>query len=181
MKKISSIEKEYISFIPKNIEKISLDLVSYYIDIAIDEIEDDIKDVDKEIKLNNREKICASIRNFFALLRTLEEVDYYDEDNKLLQELVILDNIYIRYFCMIRNVLNKENFKELFKLLSFLLKHYESNYNFIESKRELLEYSYKGYSCINYKDKDTILEVDEFFLHKIKEFSDKTCVKIKKI
>jgi len=119
---MNPIEKEYITHIPKITDYINLDELYVYIDYVIDNIDIDIKDLGKEIKLNNKDKLRATIRNFFILFFQEEETEFYDEDNKLLKELMILDNIYIRYFCMIRNIANANNSNELFKYVNALFK-----------------------------------------------------------
>ena len=64
---MNPIEKEYITHIPKITDYINLDELYVYIDYVIDNIDIDIKDLGKEIKLNNKDKLVFVRNNSMPL------------------------------------------------------------------------------------------------------------------
>lgn len=170
MKTITDIEEEYKNFDSKTTTVTNLEELNAYMEIIFGEIAENIRALKVDYDGNKKCKLLASIRNLFPMFFEEEEVGFYDEDNKCLDEILLLNLIYENYFKTILVNSNESNLREMIKLVDFLVLHYGKDIDYVESKRDNLEYRLKGYGCINCRDEDTYEAVSEFFSKKIKEF-----------
>jgi hypothetical protein len=181
MKKLSDIEEEYQSFESKITTVHNLDEFNAYINYIFSEIEENIYALQKDYIDNKRSKFFASIRNMFPMFFEEEEVLFYDRDNSYLDEILLTNLIYQNFFETLVLYSSENNVSSMIKLVDFLVLYYGRNIEYIEGKRDSLEYELKGYGCINYRDEDSFLAVLEFFEKKISELSSNNVEKIKKI
>lgn len=181
MKRVEDIEKEYEEYKLKSNYVISAEDFAAFIEIGIDEIDEQTAAILNEIKINCKDERNAKIRNLFFGLFRIEEEDYYGEDNKILEELLDFISKYKEYYRKLSSIVTKENFQELTRLVDFACEYYNKHIDYFEYKRDILEYSYKG---IMYSENrvNLIKEFDEFFTKKIAQYeSGKKVVKNKKI
>ena len=178
MKTITDIEEEYKSFEPKTTTVTNLKELEVYMEVIFGEIAENIRALKVDYDGNKKCKLLASIRNLFPMFFEEEEVEFYDEDNSCLDEILLLNLIYENYFKTILLYSDESNVGEMIKLVDFLVLHYGKDVEYVEGKRDNLEYRLKGYGCINYRDEDTYEAISEFFDKRIKEFDME---KVKKI
>ena len=182
MKTIEQIEEEYQKY-KKRAEYIKdYDGFLTYVEIGIDDLEEDIKNRLKEKSENLRWQLAGKIRNFFFFIFEQEEVELYDDDNQLIDELIALASFYIERFREIQERSSQENYEEFIKLIDFATDYYNQHFDYIESKRDGLELIYKGFQYYNYKYEDNREIFAKFFRQKINQISPTKAVeKSKKI
>lgn len=177
-KSIKQLEKDYLEFIPENKKIYKKEDMNYYIEAGIEDIEESIEDLKKQRLLNIKDQIEAKIRNFLFFLFEQEEVEYYDEDNELIKECINFSKIYLKVYQDISEIVDEENYQELYKLVEFSTIHYNENVEYLNDQRRNLEYQYQGiYYFSNHKD--TRDELIEFLQEKIKKYQKKKVVKQK--
>ena len=177
-KNIKQLEKEYLEFIPENKKIKEKEEMTCYIEVGIGDIEESIEDLKKQRLLNKKDEIEAKIRNFLFFLFEQEEVEYYEEDNELIDECIKFSKRYLKIYEEIREIIEEENYQELYKLVEFSTLHYNENVEFLNDQRKNLEYQYQGiYYCSNHED--TREELIEFLQEKIKKYQKKKVVKQK--
>lgn len=168
MKTIEELDEEYKIFKPKIQIKTKEDL-EIYIEVGLMDVGENLNSIKIDYNDNKKNKLITKLKNFF--LFTDDDTSFYDEDLKLLDEIVLLNLIYENYFQTILIYTDDDNCSELGKLLDFLTIYYEKNVQYVESKRDNLEYRQNGYSCINYRDEDYFMLVNQFFEKKLKEIT----------
>ena len=179
MKKIE-INEEYENYEIKSSHVTSLELFRNFIEIGLNEIDEQLSLVLKEINYNNRKKMIAKIKNFF-LRNYFYDLSIYDDDNNVLNELFCFLLGYKIYFYGVLEIGNLENFRELTRLIDFSCEYFSRHLAYFEAQRDMVEYQAKGiqYSPIH---ENRIKEFDEFFFEKIDGISSsKNIEKIKKI
>lgn len=182
MKTIEDIEKEYNDFeyIPKSIN--NLEELEVWTMVVFDDIDENLRVLGIDYRNNKTCKVIGTIRNLFLFVYEYEDVSFYDKDNKLVEEAYILNEMYKNYFKQIIHYSNEENYNEMFKFANFLVMYYKKDLDYIDGERNDLEYTQKGYGCVNNKDEDNSLVVHDFFIKKINEFKEvKGIEKVKKI
>lgn len=177
MKAITELEEEYEKFEIKSKHVNSLEEFLAFIIIGIDDTYEIEKDYKKEIKENKRWQLSAKIRNFFNFIFEEEEESFYDYDNQILDELTELITKYRNYFQRIIQIVNKDNYKELLKLVDFLCKYYGEEIDYYEYRRDELEMELKGLNFCNSRYEDNQEVIDEFAEKILKSF-EKTPEKI---
>lgn len=177
MKTITELKEEYEKFEIKSKHVNSLEEFLAFIIIGIDDTYEIEKDYKKEIKENKRWQLSAKIRNFFNFIFEEEEESFYDYDNQILDELTELITKYRNYFQRIIQIVNKDNYKELLKLVDFLCKYYGEEIDYYEYRRDELEMELKGLNFCNSRYEDNQEVIDEFAEKILKSF-EKTPEKI---
>lgn len=163
---VKDIKEEYKSFQSKiGFVATGADLVEY-IDIQVDDINEDLQEVGKEIDKSEFRKIISNLK---SKLLCSEDYEYFQLDYELMEEQFQLGRDYMEYFQLIQDRVDDSNYKELLRLSDFTLKHYLNNFNYIDDEREGLALYYRGINSVN-KQEDTRIPFDAFFLEKIKEF-----------
>lgn len=170
MKTIEDLETEYKNFETKSTDVNSLEKFLNFINIGIDdtyEIEGDYK---KERRENKFWQFSARIRNIFNFLFIEEETEFYDYDNKILDELTTLVLTYRTYYEKMIELSNQNNYLELVKLTDFLIHYYSQHIDYYEYRRNKLEMEIQGYSFYNSKYENNQEVVAEFVEKKLSEF-----------
>ena len=181
MKTIEDLEKEYGEYECRVDTITSLKEMEAFVLVLVDEIEENIKILNKDKRNNIDCKIAASIRNSLLIFET-EDLSFYDKDNLYVKEGCILSNMYITYYKRIIKNSNDYNFKEMGKLADFIMICYDKDLDYLYGQRDDLEYSRKGYGYIGNCDEDNSLVVCEFITDKINELSNiKGIEKVKKM
>lgn len=172
MKTIEDIEKEYNVFKRRIGTVKSVEELEGWIEVIFGDIIENIRVLRVDYKNNRMNKIVGYIRNLFPFIYETEDLSIYDKDNKLLEEAFWLNKIYENYFKQIIYYSNENNIKEMSKLTDFLSLYYEKDLDYIYGERADLEYTQKGYGCINNRDEDNSEVVHEFFINKLNELSE---------
>lgn len=182
MKTMEDIEKEYDEFECRQKPINSIEELESWIEVALGDIDENLRVLDIDSNGNRRCRIAGSIRNLLPFLYEYEDLSYYDKDDKLIKDARIINGMYADYFKQIIHYSNEDNYVEMFRFADFLVMYYEKDLDYIYAERDDLDYIKKGYSCVNYKDEDNSLLVHEFFSIKINEFKEsKGIEKVKKI
>lgn len=170
MKTIETIEKEYEEF--DNLYEVrSLEDLDAIIEQQILTISEDVVLIKKEYKSNRKDKFFANIRNKIPIIFEEEEIEFYDEELEYIVKLSCIAEMHVNQLESILLCSDEQNFKELTKLLSFMVYYYQKNSDYIDSQIDSLEYAYKGYSYVNNSEEDNFVVIDEFFRKKINEYS----------
>lgn len=182
MKTIEEIEKEYETFQIKSTNIDTLKKFIAFISDGIGTIDEEKRIIATELKTNKKMQLEAKIRNFFFFIFEEEDVDFYDEDNIILDEMLDFILTYEAYFLRIKELAAEDNFSELTRLVDFATKYYNENIDYLENKRDALEYIYKGISYYNMSQEDYREVFREFIEKKLAEFkTSKAVEKIKKL
>ena len=175
-----NLEEEFKNYkIKSDFIETSEDL-EIFLQVGIYNAKKSIKEMEKEKNINSKDKKIAQIKNIFNFLFVEEETSFYDEDNKIIEECISLALDYIIYFERMINLIKPDNTKELLKIVDFIVEYYNMNMDYLDSKRETLEYAYKGITFINSKYSDYRKEISDFFEKKINEYQTENSVEKKK-
>lgn len=167
---IEELEEEYNNF-ECRIDTINcLDELETYIKAIFCDINGNINTLKIDYRNNVRSKRMGYIRNLFPFIFEEEDLSLYDEDNKYIDELFLLNKIYENYFKQIVHHSNDDNYKEMIKLVDFLTICYDGNSEYVYSKRDEIEYRRKGVGYISNCD-DNSEAVYDFFTSKLLELS----------
>lgn len=167
MKTIEDIEEEYNVFKRRLGTIKSIEELEGWIEVIFGDIAENIRVLKVDYRNNRINKVAGYIRNLFPFIYETEDLSFYDEDNKLLEEAYLLNRIYENYFKKIIHYSNEDNINEMSKLTDFLILYYERDLDYIYGERADLEYAQKGYGCVNNRDEDNSEVVHEFFINKI--------------
>ena len=181
MKKIEEIEEEYNKYTsPTDFINTPEDLFMY-ITIGLEDNEENRKTLVKDYKNNHKFKLIDQAR-CLLFFGNRQELNFYDEDNKLIEDSISITDRQKDYFERISSIITKENYLELLKLVDFSTTYYNDNIDYLEMKRDSLEYAYKGICYSNSRYEDNREVFDEFMNKKIFELtSEKSVEKIKKV
>ncbi len=177
---IEIIKEEYRRFIPQNKNITSKEELLTYLQIGIDDIEESILGCKEEQRLNKKEQLHAKIRNFFFFLFEQEEIEYYDEDNELLQKSINFSKKYLKVYQEIVPIVTDDNFQELYKLVEFSTYYYNRNVDYLNDEARQLELSYQGIYFYS-NQKDTQEELFLFLKEELQKYNkEKNLAKVKK-
>ena len=175
MKSLEAIKKEYQTYEQKTKAVKNPEEFAAFSEIKKDDIEDDLADASKAIRANTRQayrmKLISYVIPFFA-----DDLEYYEEDNKLLQAAVEVASKWREYLTILQEGVEQENMKEWAKLLDFTIDYYDANVNYIESRRNDLELAFRGIDSFNPKFEDSRKSFDQFFTESISLLSPKKAV-----
>lgn len=149
MRKQTDLEKEFKGFKIKSTYINSVDKFKNFIETIESEIEEYLKNTRKEIKENKRWKFEVKIRNYFLAIFGESEIDVYDEDTDILNEIISIDEDYLDFYNRIINIVNENNFMELLKLAEFANMYYEIHIELLEKQREIIELELRGIHMIS--------------------------------
>ncbi len=144
MIKLEEVKEQYRCFEARNKFLKTLEDLSFMLDIKIDDLEEMLPIIRKTITANKRDKVGDSIRNIFALFLGLSDLEYYDEDNKLLEQANDLTLKWIEYYRILKNASDEVQVPELIRLMDFTSDYYDKNYDYLESRRKSLEFASLG-------------------------------------
>ena len=179
MKTLEEIQKEYQKYDQQSMKLSTPEDLDIYAEIIRDDMLDDITIARREQASNNRRlSVTRVISKLFPVYE--EEVEYYERDNKLLQEECLLGLEWRHYLEVLQKEVTPDNLREFGRLLDFSKDYYHSNANFLESKRDELELAFKGIMSFNGKFSDTREVFQQFFSQKISELTTKKDIQKKK-
>lgn len=170
MKTLKELEKEYNQYqIGENVIDNFEEFYAYLNDV-INNVSKNWEDAFNQITENNRWQRISKIRNLLPFLFIQEDTTFYDYDNSILVEAsdVFVHNL--EYFERMNNIVSRDNFVELNKLLNFLLDYYEENINYLNFKREKLNAQYKGTSIVEPEYDYNFELIDKFANKKLSSF-----------
>ena len=172
MKTIEQVEEEYSNFHSKSKDVTNLGEFNTYLEIGMDDCDERIKDLEREKRQNKLYELEGKFRNFFFFIFDEEDIDFYEEDNKLLDKFISLQKVYKDYFESVKFIARDYNYKELLKFVDFIVLHYNEQIDYIEYLRDSLEYKYKGVSFYNPNKENNNEVMIQFIYDKMKKFED---------
>ena len=159
---------EYSLFEVEDVESILE--VREYIQVFLDDCLDYLESFKSIIKRNNRQKKIAVLSNYFAFIIGYEFPEGYDEDNAVVKDEVKMCNDFKKIVKRLCDVLNKDNYKDIFKLMEFIRTKFLELYHYHERRRDAVELSFSGVGLYIPKDFD-MNEFHEFCDSEIKRIS----------
>ena len=141
--------------------------LTLHIDDEIGEMYLSISDFEKDKEANARRKAMEFVRQFVLFLNNPDLIDFYDEDNKLLDELIGLTHQFIGYLETIQETAVDCFSLEFTRLLDIVKDYYNSNFDYLMSSRDDLNRATMGIQSFNSKYEDTREAFDEFFRERI--------------
>ncbi len=167
---ISNIEKLYTNYTIRNKAINSKELLIDYLKIKILDIDEQIDNILREVKINSKEKTKAKLLNLFLGFIYNFNTEIYEEDNIILIEEWTFLIKFKEYHQKLINLVTTQNIKEIVKLLDFSLDYYNKHLDYLENKRDALEYYYDG---INYSFcyKNDLEEMDVFIKKQLNHLS----------
>ena len=180
MKTLEKIEKEYKDFNIKSDYINSIEELEQFLFVGLFDADEEV-DIVKKYKKNNYKRIrIGKIYNLFSFNNKVM-IEFFEEDNKILDEFIKLAEDYRDYFANAIESVNKDNYKEILKLTDFSIDYYNQNIAYLEGKRDSLEYLFKGIQYLSGKE-DNRSVIAEFQKKKLQELSNnKEVEKTKKI
>ena len=141
--------------------------LTLFIDDDIEEMLTTISELEKDKEANQRRKAKEIVRQFLLFLNDPDLIDFYDEDNKLLDELIGLTRQFIGYHETIQETAVDPFSLEFTKLLDIERDYYNSNYDYLMSLRDDLNNAIMGIQSFHARYEDTREAFDEFFRERI--------------
>ena len=141
--------------------------LTLYIDAEIEVMLITISELEKDKEANKRRKAIESVRQFLLFLKDTDLIDLYDEDNKILDELIGLTKQFIGYHETIQETAVDPFSLEFTKLLDIERDYYNSNFDFLMSLRDDLNNATMGIHSFHARYEDTREAFDEFFRQRI--------------
>ena len=179
MKTLEEIQKEYQNYNRKTLKITTPEDLAIYAEIIRDDMLDDITIVQRDTARNNRNlAISRIVSKVFPVYE--ERVEYYERDNRLLHEELILGLEWRHYLELLQQEVTEEQLKEFARLLDFSIDHYHGNASYLESQRDDLELAFNGIMSFNAKYQDTREAFKQFFEQKLSELTTKKDIQKKK-
>lgn len=171
MKTIEEIREEYKNHIIKATYVDKLEEFIAYVDDGITKSDIGICGYATLLHQNKKWQVTGFIRNLFPMFFGQEDIDFYDEDNKLLEEGVQLAYTQKGYFQAMKEIATEKNYLKLLCLAELSVEYYNDHIEYIEIERNILDYKYKGYTMSNSRYKDNRKVFHEFFMSEISELA----------
>lgn len=148
-KDINTLYEEFT--ISSDNENYSLKDTKNYIILCYSYLKDNIKELKNDIKKNKVFKNISKIIENSYFFTTIYTEEFYINDNKILDDALLKLNLFLSYLVRLYDVVTEDNYKEIFKLLSFICKCQGEYADYINYLRDKNEYNIKGisYSDIN--------------------------------
>lgn len=144
-----------------------------------EELKESIKTYKKELKENKQMHLEAKIRNFFFFIFQEEETSFYYYDDAIIKEIIKEMKLQYENISDIMLLANESNYKDLLKLVEFLMMHYDNNIDFLENERKNLELSLENVIYYN-PLQDTRKIINQFIQKIIQTYYDEL-IKVEKI
>lgn len=173
---LEEIEKQYEEYKP-GLDDECENITQLYAKIAgdISLLEDDRVELLEIIKENYKFKFIDTIKNFLAIFGEYN-LEFYDEDNAILDKYINLAILYGEYLNKLIGVLDEDNFLEIHKLVCFIEEYYSSNSDYLDMRRNVIEAENRGYYYYDPSYDDTSSEFNEFFNKEWDKISGKKTV-----
>lgn len=172
MKTVEEIEREYEKFHLVSTYVTSLDAFLILIDTNIDNIEEEIRVIQRDIRSNTYSQKFVKFRNRFPFLFEMEEIGIYNEDNKILKEEFEFFLGYKEKYKKLASIVTNETFRELTRLADFSWEYYNQHMDYFTVERDSLEYSYQGFTYCNSQYQNNIPVFNKFFDKKLSEYNE---------
>ncbi len=175
MKTLEQFEEELEEYREKR------DVVQTYDDFCsflkedIEDLEDEQKSFEKELKINGRLRRRDKILDFIMFENDSRIDEYYQSDDDILESCIqFIDemrNLYIRIYM----IATKDNYRELIKFVGFSTNYYFYQLDYYDYLRDQLDLLFKGIQMYdpNYQDIREILL--QFMDCKLNEFCNSEC------
>ena len=170
---MKELEKEYQEFSIQNDFIKTLDDFYTFMEVSIDDLQEAEFDCYDELQENKRWQFGAKIRNFLFFFFEQEEVEFYDDDNALLEKELSLMGDYLQFLKKVVDVSCEDNFRELLKLVDFSVKCYDEQLDYYEYERDRVEALLKGINMFSFKYENNRDVFEEFFKQKLDSLSKK--------
>ena len=163
MDKYERIKTEYMLFEADTLPE-DFDDAKECLNVYIEDMDDSLKGIRRSVRENTFEICINGIRNFVNLILDYvpEEKEWYIADNEVLERHRVVAVRYREMFSLIKDSMTDSNYQELTKLAEFTHNSYMSNYHYLESVRDSIEYSARGITYYGGGD-DTLSEYSMFF------------------
>ncbi len=171
MKTLEEIELEYFEYAANLSTCNSLTDLHKRIKRTSIDIDDDILEIIK-VKIGNIKnrlvnKVILSLDSFADI-----DLNYYKNDFEILTEAENLMLNYRAFLSELMHIANEENYKEVYKLLSYMMNvDFKNNLAYLEYKRDTNYFITKNIYFCNSKYIYSFTSFKEFFAEKIKELS----------
>lgn len=153
------------------------------LDMALEEliryIEKDKRKIARDLLKNSAVRKIKRITQLLSRDDTISRV--LDKDEELINELLEHIDLNLEYLEQIRSLITKNNYKELMRLVDFLVDYYISNLNYLQSRRTSLEHSLSGITYFDGARTDSRDEVNDFYNKTIVKYQGKPIEKQKKM
>lgn len=167
MKTIEQIEEEYKDFQIKTGTVTSVEEFLTYIEVGVDDIDENLDDYKKELRENKIWALEAKVRNFFFFVFQEEDTDFYDEDNQIVNSCLRFTLLFKDFYDRIQKIVNEQNYLELTKLVDFACQYYLSQMAYFDYLRDQLEMHTLGFYFSNSSQEDNEEPFTAFLTHKL--------------
>lgn len=123
-------------------------------DDVLEMIKEDCFSIEEDRKLsvgakkgNRYDILITKIQNFFGIF-TEDDYEWIEEDNILLDEQIELSNRYLNYYSKILDIINVENYRDIYKLICFMMMNYASVFEYFEKNRDSINLASRGIGFI---------------------------------
>ena len=171
MKTIKDIKEEYKEYKIKTDYVNTLEDFIAFLDVGIDDVDENISEYSTEIHGNKKDYVLACIKSFFPMFFEDEETDCFEYDIELLEQEVSLAYTQKDYYKAMKNIATEKNYKELLRLLDFAIDYYVNHINYIETLRDIVALRFQGYTMYNSKYQDNRKSFHQFFIEKMNELT----------
>ena len=158
---LQELVNEYEQFEPKNTNINSSTELYERLLVYQDDIKESIKAYKRELKENKSMELDAKLRNFFFFIFQEEETSFYYFDNALIKEIINEMYAQIENIKDLMLLVDDSNYKDLTKLVEFMIMHYDNNIDFLEKERIKLELTMENVT-LNNNIRDTREKIDLF-------------------
>ena len=132
-----------------------------------------IGDLMKQIERDER-FIARAIKIYRLVGRIIPRAKpVLDVQEDVLEEMFQLAEDNLDYYTEIVCEINDKNYKELLKMVDFLVSHYISNRSYYDSRLESIQQAFKGIEFSDYSKRNTREDIQKFFEQKINEIKEK--------
>lgn len=115
------------------------------------------------IKGNKYDIFITKLQNIFNIFGE-DDYAWIEEDNLLLEQQIDLSDKYLGYYKKLRDIINDENYKEIYKLVSFMGENYALNFEYYENLRDSINLASQGIGFYCSDDRtDNRVEFNELF------------------
>ena len=145
---LQELVNEYEQFKPKNTKINSSTELYERLLVYQDDIKESIKAYKRELKENKSMELDAKLRNFFFFIFQEEETSFYYFDNTLIKEIINEMYAQIENIKDLMLLVDDSNYKDLTKLVEFMIMHYDNNIDFLEKENYMLSIANKKYQVL---------------------------------
>ncbi|MBR3211091.1 MAG: hypothetical protein IKF71_04045 [Bacilli bacterium] len=170
---MKSIEEEYDEYAVSDSVKERIDSPLY----LILNIEDFFKQVERDETF-----ILRAIRTNHIVGKILpRKKEIFDEQEKVLREMIQLADENLDYYIAIMEEIDDKNYKELLKLMDFLVTHYMGNRSYYDSQLEAIQQAIRGIEFCDYSKRNTRMDIQKLVAKKIGKIKEQKQLEKKRL